>query len=171
MAYTTTMLAWGMVEYGATYDKYGQTQYYLNNLRVALDYFIKAHPSDNVFYAQVGDASADHAFWGAPENLDQVFGNRPSYSVNTSCPGSEVAAETAAALAASSMVFQASDPTYAATLLSHAKSLYTFADTYRGKYDACIPVSGFYTSYSGYNDELAWGAMWLYRATNDSSYA
>jgi hypothetical protein len=54
--------------------------------------------------------------------------------------------------------------------LSHAKSLYTFADTYRGKYDACIPVSGFYTSYSGYNDELAWGAMWLYRATNDSSY-
>jgi hypothetical protein len=81
-----------------------------------------------------------------------------------------VAAETAAALAASSMVFKASDPTYAATLLSHAKSLYTFADTYRGKYDACIPVSGFYTSYSGYNDELAWGAMWLYRATNDSSY-
>ena len=29
-------------------------------------------------------------------------------------------------------------PTYADTLLSHAKQLYTFADTYRGKYSDCI---------------------------------
>ncbi|KAH8553780.1 EndoEXOCELLULASE [Umbelopsis sp. PMI_123] len=171
MAYTTTILAWGMIEYGSTYDKYGQTTYFLNNLRVALDYFIKAHPSANVFYGQVGDGSADHAFWGAPENLDQVFGQRPSYAINTTCPGSELAGETAAAMAAASILFQSSDPTYAAALLAHSKTLYNFADTYRGKYDSCIPASGFYTSYSGYNDELAWGAMWLYKATNDSTYA
>lgn len=171
MAYTTTMLAWGMIEYGSTYDSLGQTTYFLNNLRVALDYFIKAHPSDNVFYGQVGDGSADHAFWGAPENLDQVFGNRPTYAINTTCPGSELAGETAAAMAAASILFKSSDPTYSATLLSHAKTLYNFADTYRGKYDACIPASGFYTSFSGYNDELAWGAMWLYKATNDTTYS
>jgi endoglucanase len=58
-----------------------------------------------------------------------------------------------------------------ATLLSHARSLYTFADTYRGTYDKCITgASGFYTSFSGYWDELVWGALWLYKATGDGSY-
>ena len=37
-------------------------------------------------------------------------------------------------MAASSMVFRPTDPTYADTLLTHAKQLYTFADTVRGKY-------------------------------------
>ncbi|MRJ02567.1 MAG: hypothetical protein GXO19_04120, partial [Epsilonproteobacteria bacterium] len=31
-------------------------------------------------------------------------------------------------------------------------------------------ANGFYTSYSGYNDELAWGAIWLYQATGDPNY-
>lgn len=44
-------------------------------------------------------------------------------------------------------------------------------DTYRGKYDSSITAaSGFYTSFSGYKDELVWGAAWLYRATGDSTY-
>ena len=31
-------------------------------------------------------------------------------------------------------------------------------------------ASDFYNSWGGYNDELAWGAAWLYRATGDDSY-
>ena len=60
---------------------------------------------------------------------------------------------------------------YAEELLQHAKELYAFADKYRGVYSDSIPnAATFYRSYSGYQDELAWGAAWLYRATNDPSY-
>lgn len=60
---------------------------------------------------------------------------------------------------------------YARKLLKHAKELYAFADKYRGVYSDSIPnAASFYRSHSGYKDELAWGAAWLYRATNDPSY-
>ena len=39
---------------------------------------------------------------------------RPAYRVDASCPGSDVAGETAAAMAASSLVFAEDDPAYAA---------------------------------------------------------
>ena len=29
---------------------------------------------------------------------------------------------------------------------------------------------GYYNSWSGYNDELVWGAIWLYRATNETAF-
>lgn len=168
MAYSTTMLAWGAIANPTAYTQSGQMTYLLNNLRWVNDYFIKANPAPNVLYGQVGDGSVDHSFWGAPEVMQM---NRPSYKIDASCPGSDLAGETAAALAASSIVFQSSDASYAGTLLTHAKQLYSFADNYRGKYDACITAaSGFYTSYSGYNDELVWGAIWLYKATGDTSY-
>ena len=55
--------------------------------------------------------------------------------------------------------------------MKHAKELYAFAAKYRGRYSDSIPnAADFYRSYSGYEDELVWGAVWLYRATNDSSY-
>lgn len=95
---------------------------------------------------------------------------RPSYAVTRTAPGSDLTGETAAALAACSMLFQASNPTYASNLLVNAKALYTFADTYRGIYSASITdAANFYTS-SGYLDELMWGALWLYRATGDTNY-
>ncbi|GER81648.1 hypothetical protein KTAU_02860 [Thermogemmatispora aurantia] len=168
MAYTVTMLSWGVIQYRNAFVQDGQLPYILNNIRWATDYFIKAHPSPNVLYGQVGDPSTDHAFWGPAEVMQMA---RPAYKIDPSCPGSDLAGETAAAMAAASIVFQPTDPSYASTLLTHAKQLYTFADTYRGKYDACITAaSGYYTSFSGYNDELVWGAIWLYLATNDSSY-
>jgi chitodextrinase len=97
--------------------------------------------------------------------------SRPAFKVSTACPGSDLAGETAAALAAASMAFRPTDPSYANTLLSHARQLYSFADTYRGKYSDCITdAAGFYNSWSGYNDELVWGAIWLYRATNEAAF-
>lgn len=56
-------------------------------------------------------------------------------------------------------------------MLQHAKELYNFADTYRGKYTDCITdAAAFYNSWTGYEDELAWGGAWLYLATNDNAY-
>ena len=48
--------------------------------------------------------------------------------------GSDLAGETAAALAAASIVFKNVDPTYSNTLLTHARQLFDFANNYRGKY-------------------------------------
>ncbi|NUP37456.1 MAG: endoglucanase [Streptomyces sp.] len=168
MAFSMTMLGWGGVDEASGYSKSGQNTYLLRNLRWGDDWLLKAHPSANVLYGQVGDGSSDHSFWGPPEVNPSP---RPAYKIDASCPGSDLAGEAAAALASSSMVFKQSDATYAATLLTNAKQLYTFADTYRGTYDKCITAAqGYYNSWSGYWDELVWGALWLYRATGDSTY-
>ncbi|MFI6992038.1 glycoside hydrolase family 9 protein [Nonomuraea wenchangensis] len=168
MAYSATMLAWGAVEYRDAYSSSGQLTHLLNNLKFVNDYFIKAHPSANVLYGQVGNGGTDHAWWGPAEAMQMA---RPAYKIDASCGGSDLAGETAAAMAASSMVFRPTNAAYADTLLTHAKQLYAFADTVRKKYSDCITdAQGYYNSWSGYNDELVWGAIWLYRATNDASY-
>lgn len=131
------------------------------------DYFIRAHPSPNVRYGQVGNLSIDGPFWGAAEVMQTV---RPSYKIDATCPGSDLAGETAAAMAASAIVFRQTDPGYAAKLLTNATQLYSFADTYRGKYNACIPAASVSYPSSGYNDELVWGATWLYLATHNHAY-
>ncbi|WP_328911816.1 MULTISPECIES: glycoside hydrolase family 9 protein [unclassified Streptomyces] len=168
MAFSMTMLGWGGIDESSGYTKSGQNTYLMRNLRWGDDWLLKAHPSANVLYGQVGDGGTDHAFWGPPEANPEP---RPSFKIDASCPGSDLAGEAAAALASSSMVFKSSDAAYAATLLTNAKQLYTFADTYRGTYDKCITAAqGYYNSWSGYWDELVWGAIWLYRATGDSAY-
>ncbi|MFI6924869.1 glycoside hydrolase family 9 protein [Nonomuraea spiralis] len=168
MAFSATMLAWGGVEYRDAYAGSGQLTHLLNNLKFVNDYFIKAHPSANVLYGQVGNGGTDHAWWGPAEAMQM---NRPAYKIDASCGGSDLAGETAAAMAASSIVFRPTNPTYADTLVTHAKQLYSFADTVRKKYSDCVSdAQGYYNSWSGYNDELVWGAIWLYRATNDAAY-
>ena len=168
MAFSATMLAWGAVEYRAAYAASGQLPHLLNNLRFVNDYFIKAHPAPNVLYGQVGKGDDDHKWWGPAEVLPMA---RPAYKIDASCGGSDLAAETAAAMAASSIVFRPTDPAYADQLLTHARQLYTFADTVRRPYHECITdATNFYRSWSGYQDELVWGAIWLYRATGEADY-
>lgn len=167
MASSTTLLAWGVIEYEDAYKKSGQYTYMLDNLRWVNNYFIKAHPSPNVLWGQVGKGSLDHAWWGSAEVMPM---ERPAYKIDSACPGSDLAAETAAAMAASSLIFKKTDINYSNVLLKHAKELYEFADTYRGKYSDCITdANNFYKS-GGYDDELVWGAAWLYKATGDSIY-
>ncbi|MEU4567637.1 glycoside hydrolase family 9 protein [Micromonospora sp. NPDC023956] len=168
MAFSTTMLAWGAVEYRNGYAASGQLPHLLNNLRFVNDYFIKAHPAPNVLYGQVGKGDDDHKWWGPAEVMPMA---RPAYKIDASCGGADLAGETAAAMAASSMVFRPTDPAYANTLLTHARQLYTFADTVRKNYHECITdATSFYRSWSGYQDELVWGAIWLHRATGEASY-
>ena len=66
---------------------------------------------------QVGDAKKDHACWERPEDMDTP---RSVFKIDANTPGSEVAAETAAALAAASLVFRRSDPTYSKVLVRRA---------------------------------------------------
>nr|APF29556.1 endo-beta-1,4-glucanase isozyme GN1 [Gecarcoidea natalis] len=168
MAFTATTLAWGLIEFEAGYSEAGQLDYGRAGLKWATDYFIKCHTAEREFYGQVGHGNTDHAYWGKPEDMTMY---RPAYKIDTGAPGSDLAGETAAALAAASIVFQSSDSSYSSTLLTHAIQLFDFADQNRGVYsDSIADAANYYGSWSGYGDELCWSALWLYRATNDASY-
>ncbi|HAX87807.1 MAG TPA: endoglucanase [Cyanobacteria bacterium UBA11370] len=167
MAASTTLLAWGAIEYEEAYKKSGQYDSLLDNLLWVNSYFIKAHPSPNVLWGQVGKGSLDHGWWGPAEVMPM---ERPSYKIDQSCPGSDLAGETAAAMAASSIVFQKTDSDYSSLLLRHAKELYEFAEQYKGKYSDCITDANEFYKSSGYQDELVWAATWLYRASKDKKY-
>lgn len=168
MAYTASILGWSVYEDKDAYEESKQLEYALGNIRWANEYFIKCHPSDEVYYYQVGDGNADHGWWGPAECVEYQM-SRPAYRVDAQNPGSAVTAETAASLAVCSILFKDVDPAFSEQCLTHAKSLYAFADKYKS--DAgYTAANGFYNSWSGYYDELSWAGVWLYRATGDSSY-
>ncbi|KAJ3123334.1 hypothetical protein HK098_002025 [Nowakowskiella sp. JEL0407] len=168
-AYSMTVLAWSGIEFEAGFKSAQQYEKLQETVRWGTDYMLKCwKPESNTLYVQVGDGQTDHAVWVAPERITY---SRPSYRVTTAKPGSDVAGEFAAAFAAASILFKSTDPTYSATLLSAAKSVYDFADKYRGKYsDSVTAAAEYYKSWGGYNDELVWGAAWIGRASGDSTY-
>jgi len=173
MSYSASMLNWGILEFKDAYVKTGTLQYAKDQVKYALDYFINAYnegsdpndPADDKVYYQVGNPGDDHAFWGPPELMTM---KRPTYTCDANNKCSEVSAEMAAALASGAIVF-ADDEAYSKKLLETAKKIYKFAETYQGN-NGYTAANGFYTSFSGYNDELAWGAVWLYKATGDQAY-
>ncbi|SCW63550.1 endoglucanase [Ruminococcaceae bacterium YRB3002] len=166
MAYAAAMLGWSVYEDHKAYEESGQLEYVLGDIRWAADYLIKCHPQKDIYYYQVGDGNADHSWWGPAEVMTM---NRPSYCVSKDNPGSAVAGEAAAALAVASIVFKESDPEYSDKCLQHAEELYECADTWRSD-SGYTAANGFYNSWSGFYDELAWAGCWLYLATDDSSY-
>lgn len=119
---------------------------------------------------QVGNPWSDHDCWQRPEDMTTP---RPGFKIDTNRHGSDVAAETAAALAAASIAFRGVDRAYSSRLLRSAGQLFAFADNYRGKYTDSLAgvVCPFYCSYSGFNDELLWGAAWLARASGNVWYS
>ncbi|MFZ5988266.1 MAG: glycoside hydrolase family 48 protein [Bacillota bacterium] len=166
MAYSAAMLGWAVYEYRDAFERSGQLDYLLDNIKWATDYFIKCHPKPDVYYYQVGDGNADHAWWGPAEVMPM---DRPSYKVDKSSPGSTVAAETSAALAVASIIFKDSDPGYSKECLKHAKELFEFADNTKSD-SGYTAANSFYKSWSGFYDELSWAGAWLYLATSESSY-
>lgn len=50
--------------------------------------------------------------------------SRPPFDVDQNNPGSDLLGQTAAALAAISIIFEKTDPEYALTLEAHARDLY-----------------------------------------------
>ncbi|KAJ4838089.1 hypothetical protein Tsubulata_022151 [Turnera subulata] len=170
MAFTTTMLAWSVIEFGELMPP-NELRNTLVAIRWSTDYLLKTISQPNRIFVQVGDPNVDHSCWERPEDMDTP---RTVYAVDAPNPASDVAGETAAALAASSMAFRSSDPGYAETLLRNAVKAFQFADSYRGAYsdnsnirDGACP---FYCDFDGYQDELLWGAAWLRRASSDDAY-
>ncbi|CAH9060406.1 unnamed protein product [Cuscuta europaea] len=168
MAFTVTLLAWGAIEYGAEIAGAGEWEHALEAIKWGTDYFIKAHTSPNVLWAEVGDGDTDHYCWQRAEDMTT---SRRAFKIDENNPGSDLAGETAAAMAAASIVFRESNPHYSHLLLHHAQQLFEFGDKYRGAYDNSVGVAkSYYASFSGYKDELLWAALWLFRATDDRRY-
>ncbi|XP_002731480.1 endoglucanase 1-like [Saccoglossus kowalevskii] len=160
MAWTTTMMAWSYIEFEDAYIDAGEDKSTRDLLKWNCDYFIKCHPSADVFYHQVGDPGVDHSQWNRPENISST---RPSYQIEDS--GADVAGETAAALAGCAKVFEHFDTNYASECEDKAKSLFMFALNHPGLY----PPTIYYKS-NGAWDEVAWAAIWLYWLTGDEWY-
>ncbi|RRT41758.1 hypothetical protein B296_00020864 [Ensete ventricosum] len=157
MAYTATVLSWSILEYGDQMSAVKLLESALDALKWITDYLINAHPSDNVLYIKRIEYKKEARF---------IMNFLPCLH----CGFTDVAAETAAAMAAASLVFKTRNITYSDLLLQHAEKLFTFADSYRGSYSVSLPqVQNFYNS-TGYGDELLWAASWLYHATGDQTY-
>ena len=60
-------------------------------------------PKQAFYTWQVGDANLDHQYWGRPEEMTMP---RTCVTIGPGRPGSDVAGETAAALAAGAIVFK-----------------------------------------------------------------
>ncbi|XVE72439.1 hypothetical protein DITRI_Ditri11bG0039600 [Diplodiscus trichospermus] len=168
MAFTVTMLSWGVIEFRDQIADAGELEHALEAIKWGTDYFIKAHTSPNVLWAEVGDGDTDHYCWQRPEDMTT---SRQAYRIDEKNPGSDLAGETAAAMAAASIAFKKTNPHYSHLLLHHAQQLFEFGDQFRGKYDGSVEmVKNYYASVSGYMDELLWAALWLYEATDNEGY-
>lgn len=162
-----TVLAWGGAEYKKGYVQSGQWPQYLATLRWGTDWLLKAHAAPDELYVQVGEGELDHAYWGPPETMRMM---RRSLKISPKAPGSDVAGETAAALAAAAVVFREEDPDYAKVLIERARQLFAFAIQYQGKYSDSVPAARPFYASSEYWDELVWAAAWLYSATGQQAY-
>ena len=167
LASTLSTLTWGGLAFADGYEITGQADELLNTVKWGTDYLLKAHQMDangstDLFIVQVGDGQADHALWSSPESQSIT---RPALAITAEKPGSDVAAASAAALASASILFRDhGEVDYANELLNNAEALFDFAVTYQGKYsDSIDSVQPFYNSWSGFQDELAYGGLWLAR--------
>lgn len=117
-AFTTTMLVWSIIDYPDAYEASGELNNALDQVKWGLDWLLKAQISPTELVVMVGDPHADHGIWGRPEDIHM---RRPTYVVNEQNPGTEPAAEAAAALAAGSILFATRDPKYSEKLLTSSK--------------------------------------------------
>ncbi len=139
----------------------------LDEAVVGADYLTKLLRSgDDALVTRVGDAS-DHTLWVTclrQETLPQSRGGRPrpvTLAVNP-----DVAALSAAALAAGARVFERFDPARATTWLAAARSQYALA---RAHADDAPYSDAFYTNSSALDDRLC-GAAELWATTGESAY-
>ena len=101
LAWTMTVLSWSALEHRNTLEELGLWKKYVHVIEHGTKWLMKANPEARTLVAVVGDPDIDHQSWGRPQ--DQ-YGPRPCMKVSRYAPGTDVAAEVAAALAAASKI-------------------------------------------------------------------
>jgi endoglucanase len=168
LASTVALLAWGIADFRSGYEASKELPHALENLRVASTYLMDCHIAPRRYIGQIGHPDIDHSFWGRAE---QQSGSRPAYVYDESKNASDLLGKVAAALAASSVVWRDVNATFAGQLLSHARQLWQWGDEKPGKYSEhyASATASIYKS-SAFEDDMAYGAAWLYRATGERRY-
>lgn len=161
--YAASILEWSYYRYKDIFERTGNSEKMLQQLKHFTDYFLKCHPTSDVFYYQCGDGTTDHSYWGPPE--EQTTSRPTMFKADSSNAASDVLGESAAALALMYLNYNDIDPEYSEKCLTAAKELYNMGKSNQGLSNA----QGFYYS-STYKDDLAWAATWLYTITKDQSY-
>lgn len=93
MASSAHLLSWGLEIWRDAYQSAGQLDMMYDMLKWPLDYFLKG--------------KEDHRYWGRPEDMSKFRPMwRPSYKCTRNDKCSDVAGETAAALASGAIVFK-----------------------------------------------------------------
>jgi len=176
MAYSASMLAWGLYQYPEGIEKSGEMTNYVNNLEFVLDYLADCDLGDEVVF-QVGNGTVDHTWWGPAELYQYGMEDagtsyasaRQTYKASKGC--SAVFGGMAAALAAGYCALDGRiDDAKRKDYLAHAENIFKLASTSPGNdVYADSNASNFYRS-SHFYDELFYSANWLYMATGDESY-
>ncbi len=176
MAYSASMLSWGIYQYPDGVEASGEMETYVNNLEFVLDYLAECDLGDEVIY-QVGNGTIDHTWWGPVELIrygmeDSGTDYDKARAVLKSSEGcAAVFGEMSAALASGYCALDGRiDEKKRIDYLAHAENIFKIADAspsndVYNKSDA----QGFYQSRHFY-DELFYAANWLYVATGDKEY-
>lgn len=176
MAYSASMLAWGIYQYPDGVEKCGEMTNYVNNLTFVLDYLAECDKGDEVVY-QVGNGQLDHTWWGPVELYEYGLTEQGSsfesaravLSASDGC--SAVFGEMAAALAAGCCALEGRiEQSKLDGYLAHAENIFELADASKSNdvYNNS-DASGFYRS-SHFYDDLFYAANWLYIATGEQFY-
>lgn len=169
-AQSATALGWSFYEFKDSFINTEQTEHYLKIMKYFSEYFMKCTLRDEngkttAFCYQVGDGDFDNDSWMPPELQDTSI-KRSAYFFTVDDKGTDIKAETAAALAVNAYNFKNYDKEFSDKCLSYAQSLYEFAVS---SPLGTTPSDGYYTS-SSYYDDLTWSALWLYINTGEKKY-
>lgn len=138
----------------------------LAQARVGLEWLLKMHPAPDEFYFQVGDAS-DHDTWRLPEQdcMARTTAWKPRlvhFGV-----GANLAGRTAAAFAMASRLFAPYDQPFAHRCYEAAQTVYQLG-LKNPVVKTTLPAD-FYPEKT-WEDDMAWGAVELFRATGQRNY-
>lgn len=159
----------------------------LDEARWGLDWMLKLHPTPDTLYHQVAD-DRDHAGWRLPheETVDYGWGPggpRVVYAAEGRPQGlreyqsestgmANLAGRYAAAMALGYQIWK-DDPRerpYAEQLLRAGREVYAMGKRHEGVQQGNSYKAPYRYAETTWADDMEWGAVELYRATNDKSY-
>ena len=96
---------------------------------------------------------------------------RPAFVYSQSMKAADLYGKVAAALASASILWQSINASYSQELLNHAQEMYSWGVQTPGKYSSYYKAAtaSIYPS-TAWQDDMAWAAYWLYRATGVKDY-
>ncbi|KAG8793235.1 hypothetical protein FRC12_003452 [Ceratobasidium sp. 428] len=201
LAWTITQLAFNVHAFPDGFKAVNELDEAMDGVKWGADYIVNCIANPEQFVGQlgvsaVGETDVDFGYFGPvsrilpsgystvhifaqPEEYDMWVPLKLTHTdgiayINSTNPSSEILGESAAALAATAVIFKDKDPDYSNKLLGHAVDLYTRAATYQGSYMKSThpnlkTVKEWYPS-SIFTDELAWSSAWIYVATGDETW-